>query len=229
MGCPGVVLCHGMLSHKESAKLIRFSQELARAGMWALRFDFSFLGESDGTLFEMTYEQEVEDLAAAVAFLRSRAGGRLGLMGSSMGGTVALLCAARPGGVDALATLNAVAYPGRFPRGGVAEEGELERWRRQGYIDTPLGPIGLGFFESCARQDVVGAARRLRCPSLFIHGDSDEVVDASEARDLYAAAPPEPKELLILPGADHRLTQPDDVERVARSLRAFFARCLMPV
>ena len=90
-----VILCHGMESDKNSEKLVFLSRELARRGVLALRFDFSYVGESSGKFEDITYSGEVEDLKAAYALLRSRHAGKTAILGSSMGGTVALMFAAR--------------------------------------------------------------------------------------------------------------------------------------
>ena len=42
---PGVILCHGMESTKDGTKHRRLGEELSAGGFWALRFDFSYVGE----------------------------------------------------------------------------------------------------------------------------------------------------------------------------------------
>lgn len=70
-----VVACHGLRASKDSEKYLRRS------------------GESEGlSEAETTVASRVEDVLAVVTFLRGRPGldGRVGLLGSSMGGFVAL-------------------------------------------------------------------------------------------------------------------------------------------
>src|SRR5258705_9427584 len=76
------ILCHGMESHKNSQKLIFLSQELAQRGILALRFDFSYVGESSGKFEDITYSGEVEDLRAAYELMRQRRDGKIGIFGS---------------------------------------------------------------------------------------------------------------------------------------------------
>src|SRR5882724_4574626 len=85
-----VILCHGMESDKNSEKLIYLCRELAKQGILALRFDFSYVGESSGNFADITYSGEVDDLSAAYALVQSRRPGKIAIFGSSMGGTVAL-------------------------------------------------------------------------------------------------------------------------------------------
>ena len=46
---------------------------------------------------------------------------------------------------------------------------------------------------------------RLKMPVLFIHGTADSTVPAFMSENLYAAAP-EPKKLILVPGAEHNNT-----------------------
>lgn len=46
--------------------------------------------------------------------------------------------------------------------------------------------------------------KQIRCPLLFIHGSEDEHVPLSEMEETYRVAN-EPKERVILEGADHDL------------------------
>ncbi len=97
-----VILCHGMESSKESEKLATLSRRLSERGILALRFDFAGLGESEGKFEEMTYSGEVEDLRAAYEVVVKYRPKKIGVLGSSMGGTVALLFAAQEKNVAAL-------------------------------------------------------------------------------------------------------------------------------
>ena len=62
------------------------------------------------------------------------------------------------------------------------------------------------------RFDSIGKVPNLKIPVLFIHGTADVIVPAFMSQDLYAAAP-EPKKLLLVPGAAH-----NNVAEVAASV-----------
>ena len=53
------------------------------------------------------------------------------------------------------------------------------------------------------KSDARDVIQDIRCPIMIIHGDKDEFVPVSHARELYDRAD-EPKELKIIDGADHR-------------------------
>jgi len=202
---PVVVLCHGMESTKEGTKHTALAARLDTLGYASLRFDFSYVGESEGRFEDLTISGEVDDLAGACGFLRGRGAGDLALVGSSLGGTVALLYAAADPAVRALVTIAAVSQPlGIIERLGPAR---AEAWRRAGYREEATGRLKRDFLDDLPRHDVLAAARRLRAATLVTHGEADDVVPVADAYALHAALPP-PKALHVTPGCDHRYSDP---------------------
>jgi fermentation-respiration switch protein FrsA (DUF1100 family) len=65
-----------------------------------------------------------------------------------------------------------------------------------------LLPIGLLQPLTGVRFDSAAKIGRVRCPKLFIHGDSDEIVPLNLGRKLYELASP-PKRFVQVPGAGH--------------------------
>jgi pimeloyl-ACP methyl ester carboxylesterase len=60
------------------------------------------------------------------------------------------------------------------------------------------------------RFDSLSKVRSLRVPVLFLHGSADSVVPSEMSRQLYEAAS-EPKQMFVIPEADHvRIYQPGD-------------------
>ena len=200
------ILCHGMESDKESEKLVALGEGLSVTGILALRFDFACSGESGGKFEEITYSGEAEDLSAAFDFMLRYGVEKIGIVGSSMGGTAALLFAAREKGVAALVTIAAPLHPEKFTDRLLIPE-EVERWRREGFIHYHGRRINVSFLQDLERIDVPRAARKILCPVLVIHGDADATVPVEEAHELSAELRG-PKKLLILQGADHRLSDP---------------------
>ncbi|HWP58187.1 MAG TPA: alpha/beta fold hydrolase [Candidatus Acidoferrales bacterium] len=212
----GVILCHGMESNKQSEKIVALARELAELGVLALRFDFA--SASDGDRFaEITYSGEVEDLRAAYRFLLRRPLRKIGLFGSSMGGTVALLFAAEEKSVAALVTLAAPLHPRKILEHMISVQ-EIEQWRRRGYVIYHGRKIHTGLLDDLKTLDVPQAAARVRCPTLVIHGDRDDTVPVSEAYELFALLA-EPKELFIAAGADHRFSDAQALQDALRAAR----------
>ncbi len=223
-GQAAVVLCHGMESSKEGVKSVRLAEALAGAGCGVLRFDFSYVGESEGDFADLTVSGEVDDLAGAWDFVARRASGPVGIIGSSLGGTVALLFAAGEPRVAALATIAAVAEPGRSARALSAEE--QERWRRVGFYDLHGVRLNATFLDDVERVDVPAAVARIRCPLLIAHGTMDAVVPCSDA-DVIAARSGGPCEVRRYDGADHRFSDPTQRDRLLRDVAAWMLEQLL--
>jgi pimeloyl-ACP methyl ester carboxylesterase len=144
-GVPCVVACHGMGASQESDKYLLLGRERPAAGLALARFDFRGSGESGGRHEDATIETRMADLEAVLDHLgkRPELDGRFGLLGSSLGGYVALwVAAARAGGAPLpVVTWNAPAslrdLPGADPeQAGRALVAEVLRGDR---AEAPAG------------------------------------------------------------------------------------------
>lgn len=217
---PGVILCHGMESTKDGTKHRRLATWLASRGIAALRFDFSYVGESEGNFEDLTFSGEVEDLGGAWDFFRSRIAGKVAIVGSSMGGAVALLFAATEPAVQALATIAAVGRPARV----LAElrPAELDRWRTDGVFSLGGMRLKSAFLRDVETLDVLGACGKIACPTFVAHGDADRVVPSSDAEEIVAALGGSSR-LKIYGGADHRFSKPADLDALLADVGAWLA------
>jgi pimeloyl-ACP methyl ester carboxylesterase len=206
-----VILCHGMESSKESEKLVTLSRQFAERGILALRFDFAGSGESEGKFAEMTYSGEVEDLRAAYEVVMKYRPKKIGVLGSSMGGTVALLFAAEERNVAALATIAAPVHPERFSERLSTPE-QTRQWRAQGFTQYHGRRLNVSLLHDLEVLDVPKAVRKIFSPVLVIHGDRDDIVPVAEGRELFAALAG-PKRLCIIEGSGHRLTEPAHLQK----------------
>ncbi|MBI4524262.1 MAG: alpha/beta fold hydrolase [Deltaproteobacteria bacterium] len=201
-----VILCHGMESNKESEKATILGRSFAERGILALRFDFAGAGESGGTLEDITYSGEVADLRAAFDFILQYNPEKIGILGSSMGGAVALLFAAEKRKVDCLVTIAAPVHPEKIT-GSLLSQEEVTRWRESGFIMYHDRKINRTLLDDLERINVPAAARKISCPVLIIHGDADQTVPINEAHELHSLLSCA-KKILIFNGADHRLSDP---------------------
>src|SRR6267142_6704291 len=206
-----VILCHGMESDKNSDKLVFLSQALAERGILTLRFDFAYAGESSGKFEDITCSGEVDDLQAAYALIQNRQPGKTAIFGSSLGGTVALLFAAREATVAALVTLAAPLHPENFP-GRILTLAQCQQWREQRFTIYHGQRLNVSLLEDLEIIQVSDAVRRLKCPVLILHGEADEIIPVEEAYELHACLS-SAKRLSILPGTDHRLSDPVLLQR----------------
>jgi pimeloyl-ACP methyl ester carboxylesterase len=222
-----VVLCHGFLSNKNSSTNKALTRLLAEKGIATLRFDFFGHGESPGPFGKLTVDIAVSQACAALDFAASRGYRRLGLIGSSFGGLVAVLVAARRSDLLALGLKCPVPD---FPEMLRLEFGEagINRWRQRDEIPDVTGgarPVRLhfAFYEHCLAHDAYKAAESITAPTLIVQGDCDEYVPLHQSRRLSDALQGE-KDLQILRGADHGFTKGDDF----RTMTALLAEWMVP-
>ena len=142
-----------------------------------------------------------------------------------MGGAVALLYAKGDPAVRAVVTLAAVARPGRLADEMEVLKRKLEQWKEEGHHFGAEGDVGETFFEDARIQDIPGAVKACPAPVLILHGALDEVVPVDEARLLYENAP-EPRDLVIFPGADHRFVRDQDLQEAIRATKNWFEKYL---
>jgi alpha/beta superfamily hydrolase len=97
-----VITCHGLYSSKESEKYVGIARRFSRENLAVLRFDFRGCGESVGRLEETSLTGRMGDLEKALDFVQEQGYESVGVTGSSLGGTVAILTAAKDKRVEAL-------------------------------------------------------------------------------------------------------------------------------
>lgn len=215
-----IILCHGY--GLERTDCLGWAQFLHRGGYSTLLFDFRGHGESGGRYCSLGY-YETEDLKAALDYLNSRGQERIGAMGFSMGGTVALMRAAQDPRLSA-----AVADGAYLSFHSVVASFARRYFRAPKYpfIPPAIWAAGLRLRFNPRRVDLrryVGSVSPR--PILLIHGEKDREVLLSDAQAIYKAAQ-EPKELWVVTGADHSSTYALVRERYEEKVLAFFDRAM---
>lgn len=214
-----VIICPGFFQSKDTATFQRMSQ--AFAGEYdVLAMDFRGHGRSTG-LYTFS-AREGADLEAVLAFARERYQ-RLGLLGFSMGGAIAINTIRRH--QEAVQSLIAVSAPCAF------DEIEFKWWTVEA---MRTGARGLEAGAGCrpgnlllAKEKPIDAIQPLTSiPKLFIHGTHDAIVDVEHSRRLHAAAP-EPKRLEMIESGGHaEALFRDGPQRFTRIVHEWFAPSL---
>jgi esterase/lipase len=219
----GVVICHGLMSYKDSPKHEGIATALEEHKIASLRFDFSGRGESDGDLSELTFSRQIEECQAAVNYLKGKGVSKVGLVGSSMGGAVSILVTSL-GGINCLATMAAVGRADLLPQRAVGPE-ELVSWKKNGFLHLQGEKVGYSLVENSKDVDVLKAAEKVTCPWLIIHGQKDEVIPTSDAEGLYKASRNQAK-LEFIAGADHQFSDDEDRKKLTNMIVEFLVHNL---
>lgn len=224
---PVVCMFHGFTGTRIEPHFIfvRLSRRLEKAGIASVRFDFGGSGESDGDFEEMTLLTELEDAKTILDYARSLPfadADRIGVMGYSMGGTVAsLLAGDRKEDVAALCLWAPAGNMGeRILQGRTPEE--VQAFRSQGWWDMGGLVLGADFLETALELDVYQRSAPYDKRVLLLHGDKDQTVPlevSEQYLDLYGIK----ADLHVIAGADHTFNRNEWVEEVLDYTVGFFS------
>ncbi len=223
---PGVVWLGGFHSDMNGTKAQALDAWAEARGRAYLRFDYFGHGASSGAFGDGTITRWRDD---ALAVLDSFCNGPQVLVGSSMGAWIALIVArTRPEKVAALLLLapaadftEALIWARMTPdiRGEVMERGE---WQRpSAYGDGPY-PITRALIEDGRRHLLLDAPIELACPVHILQGMKDPDVPWQHALKLVEKLSGNPV-LTLIKNGDHRLSTPEDIDLITRTLDAILA------
>lgn len=210
---PGVVFLGGFKSDMTGTKALHLQDWATRRGRGFLRFDYSGHGDSSGLFEEGSIGDWAEDARHAIEALTE---GPQILVGSSMGGWIALLLArAMPHRVAGLVTI--AAAPDFTERGFWAGFSEDQRQTvlRDGRIELPSDyadspyVITRRLIEDGRDHLVLNQPLRLDMPVRMLQGTADADVPMSWALHLLDHAAGADIRLLLVKGADHRFSTPE--------------------
>lgn len=212
---PVVIGSHGLFSDKNSPKQIELAQQCNHSNIAYFRFDHRGCNESKAPFEEVTsLDGRCTDLIAAVNVLKARndTADRMGLFGSSMGGTVCL-ASARHAGVDAVITWAAPI------RSADIVQNKANSASHQMTKDSDI-PFKRNPF------DIANQLAGIRSILIF-HGAADETVPLSHAKEIYERVS-QPKKLVVFPQSDHRMSNRAHQKDFVRQATAWFCVNLIP-
>jgi pimeloyl-ACP methyl ester carboxylesterase len=222
-GAPGLFWLGGFNSDMQGTKAIALDAWAAEHGRGCVRFDYSGHGESGGSFVDGTIGRWLEE---TVAVFEQFCAGPQVVIGSSMGGWLALLLARemarRPVGRGSLAGLVLIAPAPDFTEElmwkGFAPEArqQIETsgvWLRPSQYGEPY-PITRALIEDGRRHLVLGGAIELGCPVRILQGAQDPDVPWQHAFAWTQRLPSDDVVLTMIQDGDHRLSRPQDIARI---------------
>ena len=222
-GSPGLFWLGGFKSDMQGTKAIALDAWAAERHRACVRFDYSGHGESGGDFIDGTIGRWLEE---SVAVFEQFCTGPQVVIGSSMGGWMALLLARelarRQAARAALAGLVLIAPAPDFTEElmwkGVSPEvrQEIETkgvWLRPSQYDEPY-PITHRLIEEGRQHLLLGSAIEVGCPVRILQGAQDPDVPWRHAFALAHRLPADDVVLTVIQDGDHRLSRPQDIARI---------------
>jgi pimeloyl-ACP methyl ester carboxylesterase len=233
---PGVVWLGGFKSDMKGTKAQALADWADRNGRGFVRFDYSGHGESDGNFADGTIGQWLEESLAV--FDHYCRGGQI-LVGSSMGGWIALLLARE-------LRRRAAKSPANSPENSLAgmvliapavdftEElmwkkfpdkikQEIERdgaWTRPSEYEPGGYLITRNLIEEGRNHLLLGSAIETGCPVRILQGVRDPDVPWQHAVELVSRLAQDDVVLTLVKDGDHRLSREEDIAQLLRTIEA---------
>src|SRR5450755_1743717 len=227
-GAPGLFWLGGFNSDMQGTKAIALDAWAAEHRRACVRFDYSGHGESGGAFIDGTIGRWLEE---SVAVFEQCCRGPQVVIGSSMGGWMALLLArelaGRPGNRASLAGLVLIApapdfteelmWKGFSPE--IRQEIETKGvWLRPSQYGEPY-PITRGLIEEGRNHLLLGSAIHVGCPVRILQGAQDPDVPWQHAFALAHRLPSDDVVLTMIQDGDHRLSRPQDIARIIAAVQ----------
>lgn len=219
---PCIIALHGLQSSKDSGKWPILASRFCVEGFACLRFSFMGCGKgtekSDGDFEDTSLTDRIKDYRAAIRFLEEKRKvdmGKLGIIGSSFGGMVAI--AAKSKKSKAMVSLSTPHTLSRSRKPQLKIE--------EGYYILSSGrKLKEKFFADLQKYDILKAIKDAP-PILIIHGSKDELVSVEHAYMLYENAKKQ-KKLEIIEGANHTFSGAKVLDKIIKLSLNWFKKYL---
>ena len=199
---PMMVFLPGYASDMEGTKALALDGFAGRSGLAMLRLDYSGTGSSGGKFEDGTLALWLREALAVIDRLTQ---GPLVLIGSSMGGWLALhLALLRP---ERVAALIGVAAAPDFTEWGFSDGQAAER---QG--------IARAFWEAGQQLCLLNTEIAIDCPIRLIHSEKDNDVPLDVAFRTMHALRSADVQLTVIKGGGHRLSEPHEIDAILRTV-----------
>jgi pimeloyl-ACP methyl ester carboxylesterase len=221
---PGLFWLGGFNSDMKGTKALALDAWAAEHGRACVRFDYSGHGESGGRFIDGSIGRWLEE---SVAVFEQFCRGPQVVIGSSMGGWMALLLArevARRSMGASLAGLVLIAPAPDFTeelmwkRFSPEIRAEIENrgvWMRPSeYGDGSPYPITRALIEDGRQHLLLGNSIEVGCPVRILQGAKDPDVPWQHAFTLVHRLPADDVVLTMIQDGDHRLSRPQDIARI---------------
>jgi dipeptidyl aminopeptidase/acylaminoacyl peptidase len=199
---PTVIVCHGLAGNKDAQNKVDLAEELFKNGFLVLKFDFHGHGKSEGNFPDINLTQEIDDAKSAITALYSLKEvdkKKLGLVGHSFGGAVAIMMAATDSRVKSAVSIAGVIDMVR-PLKNYAGTQRVKKWKETDNIQVePEYHLKYSFIEDFNSYDLLKYAKKIKIPFLVINGTKDYDVGMNQAKAIAKAA----KAPLIAVNEDH--------------------------
>ncbi|HZT24074.1 MAG TPA: alpha/beta hydrolase [Pseudolabrys sp.] len=227
---PGLFWMGGFKSDMKGTKAQALDGWAAANGRACVRFDYSGHGESGGEFTDGTIGRWLEESAAVY---RHFAKEPQVVIGSSMGGWLALLLAQRLRGTNGSPPMAGMVLIApavdfteelmwkQFPDATKREIEDKGFWLRPSQYSEAPYPITKALIEEGRRHLLLGGLIETGCPVHILQGVQDADVPWRHAEQLVTRFARDDVVFTLIKDGDHRLSRPEDIERLIAAVKEF--------
>lgn len=210
---PLLVFLPGYMSDMTGSKAVALADWAKHQGRARLRLDYSGCGASGGDFLDGSIGRWTEDVLALIDHVWPA--GKVVLVGSSMGGWIALLAGLRL--KDRLAGLVGVAAAPDFTNWGL-KLGEADRRHllEEGFFTRPSDygepyRYSRALIDDAPRHLLLDGQIGITAPVRLLHGQCDDAVPWRLALDIAARLTGDDVQVRLIKDGDHRLSREADI------------------
>ena len=216
---------HCFTCTKDLKAIVKISRKLAENGIAVLRFDFTGLGDSRGNFSDTNFENNCEDVLAAVKKMATEIAPPSILIGHSLGGAAMMTMAAQIVSTKALVT---IASPST-----TIHLADYLAQTNPDIVEKGKGEVVIGgrtyllkkqLLDNLRKQDLPSSLGNLQIPHLIFHPSNDDTLPYWHAEKMFELTGG-PKSMVTLDDSDHLLVErKDDCDYVARMISSWLSR-----
>lgn len=246
-----IIFVHGFKGFKDWGFGPYLSKYFSDRGFLVVSFNFSHngIGNNKTEFTELdkfannTISLEVSELGEIIDLLKNGSldleiNGKIGILGHSRGGAVALLTVSKRNDINAVALWASISKLDRY------SERQKSEWRKKGYFEVlntrtnQLMRLNSTLLEDIEKNsadtlNLEKSVRNLKCSLLIAHGDQDLAVPIAEAEQIYSWADKLKTEFYKIFGTGHTfdITHPfsgtnEKFEKLLNKTALFFEKNL---
>ncbi|HEU5046506.1 MAG TPA: alpha/beta hydrolase [Rickettsiales bacterium] len=223
---PGVMFLGGFRSDMNGVKALALENFCKKQGRAFIRFDYEGHGESSGDFEDCTIGRWKED---ALQVLTKLTDGRQILVGSSMGGWLALLLAIqKPRNVAGIIGIAAAPDFTEYAVLQKLKKSQVKELQTKGQVmvASDMGddyPITKRFIEEARQHLLLNKKIPIKCPVRLLHGTKDDEVPWDIAIRINERLESDDVKTILVENGSHTLSDPKELKKVLSVLDKMIA------
>jgi putative redox protein len=218
------IFAHCFTCNSDLGVVRHISRSLTSKGIAVVRFDFTGLGKSEGSFEETNFSNNVNDLVDVSNFLEENYKVPELLIGHSLGGTAVLMAAFQLPKAKGVVTIGSPSDPSHLKK---LLKYSPDTFEEKEEFEANIGgrpfTIQKQFIQDLEVNNLLKNIKKLNKALLIMHSPQDEIVEVSNAAELYSNAH-HPKSFISIDGANHLLSNRKDALYVAEVIGSWVSR-----